>query len=86
MNVIHWVIKSFIGWDYKQYLDKFVPFLPAVKAILETIWIDNNKYGCLTDIFWIPRKKTKDFEGTVVSIFGIEVDIKLFTTRLLLDK
>lgn len=57
-------------------------FLPIVKVTPDSIRIDTNNYICLTDILGIFRYRTKNLEGIVVSIIGIEIDINLFTERL----
>lgn len=43
-------------------------------------------YVQVIDLLGIPRNKKKDCYGTVVSVFGIEVDISTFTAKLLQDK
>lgn len=60
--------------------------LPAIKATLDRIRMKSNNYTYLTDIPGIPRHETKDLEGTIGSIFGINIDTNLFTTHFLLNK
>lgn len=40
----------------------------------------------MTDLLGIPRNDSKDVEGIEVIVFGIEINIKSFTTRLPEDK
>lgn len=47
--------------------------------------MDSNNYTFLIDILGIPQYGTKDIEGTVVPVFGIEIDMNLFTLRFLRD-
>lgn len=43
-------------------------------------------YIQVTDLLGIPRNEKKNCSGTVVSVFGIKVDISTFTARLPQDK
>lgn len=60
--------------------------LPVVKDTPDKIRIFSNNHSRLTDILGIPRKKTKDLEGTAVLAFNIEIDTNHFVERLLRDK
>ncbi len=53
--------------------------LPAIEAKPNKIWIKSINYTCLTDILRIPWQKSKDLEKGKVFVFGIEVDMNLFT-------
>ena len=56
-------------------------FLPTIEATPNKIRMDSNNYIFLTEILGMPQQETKDIEGTVVSVFGIEVDMNLFKLR-----
>ena len=45
-----------------------------------------NAYIWLTDLLGLLRNNSKDCQGTVVTVFGIEVDTPSFTARLPRDK
>ncbi len=45
-----------------------------------------NAYVWLTDLLGLPRNDSKDCQGTLVTVFGIEVDTSSFTARLPRDK
>ena len=83
--VFYWVLQSFLRLDLEHYLDNFVAFFPAVEATFDRIRIKSNNYACLIDILEIPQQEIKNLEGTLVPIFGIEVDTNLFTMRLTSD-
>lgn len=61
-------------------------FLPSVEATLDRIRRKSNNYARHTVILWIPRYETKDIEGTIVSVFVIEIDMYLFALRLSRNK
>ncbi len=60
-------------------------FFPAVEATLDRIRMKSNNYACLIDNLEIPQQEIKNLEGTLVPIFGIEVDTNLFTMHLTSD-
>ncbi len=45
-----------------------------------------NAYIWLTNLLGLPQNDSKDCQGTLVTVFGIEVDTSLFTARLSRDK
>ena len=42
----------------------------------------NREYRTLTDVLNIPRNNSKDYQGTVIKVLGIKVDINQFKARL----
>ncbi len=49
-------------------------FLTVIKATPNIIRMQKDNYVHVTDIFGLPRQKTKDLIRIRVSIFGIKVD------------
>lgn len=54
-------------------------FLSEIEATLDRIWMKSNNHARFTEIFAILEQETKNIEGTIVSVFGIEVDTNFFT-------
>lgn len=52
----------------------------------ERLEFEANAYIWLTDLLGLPRNDSKDCQGTVVIVFGIEIDTSLFTACLPRDK
>ena len=46
----------------------------------------DHEYRSLTDVLGIPRNESKDCQGTVIEVLGIELDINLFEARLPSEK
>ena len=86
MEAFYCVLQPFLGWDLVRYYDNFIALLHAVDAAPERIRIECNNYACFTDILGIPWQGTKNFERTVVLIFGIKVDTNFFTVRFSPDR
>lgn len=80
------ILQSFLGWNLEHYLNNFVVFLPAVKAMPDKTQIESDNYACLMDILGIAREETKDLETTVAPVFGFKIDTILFARSLSRDK
>ncbi len=55
-------------------------FLTVIEATPNIIRVKKDNYVHLTDIFGLPRQKTKDLIRTGVSVFGIKVDTSSLIT------
>ena len=63
-----------------HYLDDFIWIVPLnVPESFERI---NREYRTLTDVLSIPRNNSKNYQGTVIEVLGIKVDINQFEARL----
>ena len=83
----HWILTSYLDWqELEHYLDDFILIIPAISATAEKLIQHNTGYKLLTDCLGIPRQDAKDCMGTVVSVFGIEIDTNLFVARVPADK
>ncbi len=67
-------------------MDNVVTFLDVIKVMPNRIWIKSNNYGSLTDIFEIFRRKSEDFDKTIVQVLGLKANTNLFMMQLLFDK
>lgn len=68
-----------------HYLDDFIAIFSA-KTTKNQIYDEELAYIWITDLLGIPRKDSKNCEGTELPIFGIEIDSATFTARLPQDK
>ena len=74
---------SYLGWTESEHcLDDFINIIEASVAIPSYLQRFEDSYRHLTDCLSIPRQENKDCMGTVVSIFGIEVDTNSFIARI----
>ena len=74
-EAFHWILQSYCHWDrLVHYLDDFIHVVPSECANKNHLATLNSDYNTITDCLGIPRNESKDHAGTVVPIFGIEVD------------
>lgn len=83
---LHWLLVSFLSWILCRYLDDFIAIFSAKDATPSRLRSEANAYIWLTDLLGIPRNDSKDGEGTVLVVFGIEVDTNTFTAKLPREK
>ncbi len=84
-EALHCIILSFLRWLLYYYSDNFVAIFRS-DPLLERLMAEANAYIWLTDLLGLPRNNSKDCQGTLVTVFGIEVDTSSFTARLSQDK
>ena len=84
-EALHWIIASFLRWLLCHYLDDFVAIFRSDTSP-ERLVAEDNTYIWLTDLLGFPRNDSKDCQGIVVTVFGIEVDTCSFTAQLPRDK
>ena len=78
-KAIYWMLHSYLGWtDLEHYLDDFIWVLTSKLATKERLAQDDVAYCLFTDCLGIPRQDTKDVHGTVVIVFGLEVNTNKF--------
>ena len=81
------MLQSYLGWtNLEHYLDDFIHVLAAELATPQRLQQENTAYQLFTDCLGIPRQDAKDVEGTVVLVFGLEVDTNNFIVRVPPDK
>lgn len=86
-EAFHWMLISYLNWtESEHYLDDFIHILEASAATPSDLEAHETGYQLLTDCLGIPRQEAKNHTGTVVPIFGIEVDTNTFTARIPKDK
>ncbi len=68
-----------------HYLDNFVVIFRSDTSP-ERLVAEANAYIWLTDLLGLLRNNSKDCQGTMITIFGIEVDFPSFTARFPWDK
>ena len=74
---------SYLRWtESEHYLDDFINIIKASLATSSYLKLQDKGYKLLTDCLGILRQESKDSTGTVVSIFGIQVDTNLFIARI----
>ena len=84
-EALHWIL-IFRGWPtLHHYLDDFITILSPNHAEWDTPNI-SRRWIQITDELGIPRKESKDEQGTTVNILGIEVDSLAMEARLPLEK
>jgi hypothetical protein len=81
VEAIHWMIVSYLNWlNLRHYLDDFIGVFSSRNDF------DPVTFDLLMSVLGVPIKSSKNLEGTIVPVFGIEVDINVFTARLPADK
>ena len=69
------MLQSNLGWtNLEHYLDNFIHVMAADLAIPEQLQHENTAYQFFTDCLGILCQNTKDVEGTIVLVFGLEVN------------
>lgn len=77
----------YLGWiESKHYLDDFIHIIEASIATPSYLKAHETGYQLLTDCLGIPRQEAKNCTGTVVPVFGIEIDTNLFIARVPTEK
>ena len=66
------------------YFNDFIRIIPPNS--LESFEEVNRKYRAFTDVLDILRNDSKDYQGTVIEVLGIELDTNLFEARLPSEK
>ncbi len=84
-ETLHWIIASFLSFVLCHFLDDFVAIFRS-NSSPEKYVAEINAYIWLTVLSGLPRNDFKDWRGTVVTVFGIEVDTSSFMARLPRDK
>lgn len=83
----HWILSTYLDWqELEHYLDDFILIIPAISATTVKLDQYNSGYKLLTGCLGIPPQDAKDCMGTIVSVFGIEIDTNLFVARVPADK
>lgn len=86
-EAFHWILISYLNWaESEHYLDDFILILEATAATAANLESHETGYKLLTDCLGIPRQEAKDLTGTVIPVFGIEIDTNLFEARIPKDK
>ena len=83
---MHWILVSYLGWVLVHYLDDFVAVFTVAQASTNQTRHARIAYNWVTDLLGILRNNLKDAKGTLVIVFGIEIDTRNFTARLPNDK
>ena len=81
-EAFHWTMESYFQWSVDHYLDDFVAMLPASEATPATLREYNRKYEQVTNVLCIPRQESKDQTGTIIPVFGIEINSNNFVASL----
>ena len=86
-EAFHWMLISYLNWTKsKHYLDDFIDILKASAATPSDLEAHKTSYYLFTNCLGIPRQEAKNCTGTVVPIFGNEVDTNAFTAQIPPDK
>lgn len=81
------MLHSYLSWKtLEHYLDDCIHVLPSKQATKKWLTENNKAYCLLTDCVGVPRQDAKDVHGTVVIVFGLEVDTNLFIAQVPADK
>ena len=77
------MLTAYLDWqELEHYLDDFIFIIPAISATAKKLDKHNKGYKLLTDCLGIPHQNTKDCMGTIISVFGIEIDTTFFVARI----
>lgn len=85
-EAFHWILQSYLQWSVGHYQDDFIAMLPASEATPAKLLEYSRKYNQVTDVLGIPRQESKDQEGTIIPVFGIEINSNTFIASLPPDK
>jgi hypothetical protein len=81
----HWILQSRLRWKLlEHYLDDFILIIPPHD--LDATDTRTHEYIQLTDLLGVPRNDSKDCQGTIATIFGLEVDTAKSHLRLPQEK
>lgn len=74
---------SYFKWlEFKYYLDNFIHIVPAILATPFYLKSHKKGYRHLTDCLRILRQEAKNYIGTVVPVFDIEIDTNLMVAQI----
>lgn len=85
-EAFHWILESYLHWSLEHYLDDFIAILSATEATPVRLAEYETQYKQLTNVLEIPRQDNKDCTGTIVPVFGIQVDTIVFVASLPSDE
>ena len=86
-EALHWILLAYTQWlELEHYLDDYVLVVPPSLCSPEHLQKLHQEYNEITEVLGVPQNKTKDMEGTVIPVFGIEVDTTEMIARVPLDK
>lgn len=81
-EAFHWILESYLRWSVDHYLGDFIAMLPVSEATPARLQEYTQDYNRVTDVLGIPRQESKDKTGTVVPVFGIEINSNDFIASL----
>ena len=78
---------SYLHWSLVcHYLDDFISVIPASEVSSVKLHLDIQAYDELMVLLGMPNNGSKEEQGTVVIVFGIEIDTVNFIARLPSEK
>ena len=86
-EALHWMMVSYLHWTLVcHYLDDFIYIIPASEVSSQRLHLDIKAYNELMALLGMPNNGAKEEQGTVVIVFGIEIDTVNLIARLPQDK
>lgn len=86
-EALHWMMVSYLHWSLVcHYLDDFIYVIPASEVSSVRLHLDIQAYDELMVLLGMPNNGSKEEQGTVVIVFGIEIDTENFIARLPSEK
>ena len=86
VETFHWILESYPHFPIDHYLDDFTATITAIEATPRLLAQYNRQYKEVTDVLGVPRRESKNETGTVIPVFGIQIDTNLFRASLPADK
>jgi hypothetical protein len=80
-EAFHWILQTFLHWVVFHYLDDFMTILPPSSSTA-LVTATKDDYKVISAELGIPPNDSKDQDGTVVDLLGIEVDTNAMMARL----
>lgn len=86
-EAFHWMLIFYLHWsESKHYLDDFIHIVKVLLATPSYLKAHEDSYRHLTNCLRIPRQEIKDCCGTIIPVFGIEIDTNLFIACISSEK
>ncbi len=86
-EALHWMMVSYLHWSLVcHYLDDFIYVMPASEVSSVKLHLHIQAYDELMVLLGIPNNGSKEKQGTVVIVFGIEINTVNFIARLPSEK
>lgn len=81
------MLVSYFDWQkLEHYLDNFILIITALSLTFSNLKRNNNSYRLFKDCLRIFYQAPQDHMDTILSVFGIKIDINPLVPQILVDK